>query len=595
MTGVVAHRGPTSTERSIVGSRTTGVNTGTAEEQTDPGETATTPTVSTNAVAVPSITQIATASVAPTRLASTNPASPLALPQLAELALAAVRRFEDSPSLPASTAPTARTVATSQTLAVDTVAAPVAQSTPPSLTEMLQHAFINKAPTADPAQSPGQSGGVVTGDLHADDPDGDEVTYTVTEQPTHGTVVVNPDGSYTYTPDADLAHNGGTDHFTVSVDDGAAYRTTDGAGAILGIFHSLAQAIGLSGRDTTTVTVPVTITATTGVGSRPQGIAVSPDGKYLYVANYGDNTVSVIDAATNSVIATVTVGTAFPCNGECGPSGLTVAPDGSRVYVTDSGFQPAFNADGSIAYYFPETTVSVIDTATYTVTNTIEVGQLPVSVVVSPDGKRVYVGYPGGPTPVRVIDTDTNTVISETTNLWGSSALAVSPDGKHVYVAGLHQYDAVSVIDTTSNTVEPLASLPGGASASAIAISPDGTRLYVTSQDWTSSSSSLSVLDAADGAVIATIPLSTHSDDGQPSQGVAVSPDGKRVYVVDPSTDSVLEVDTATNTVTGSIPVGDGPQAVVVSPDGKHLYVTNGNDDTVSVIDLLPDPTSVIV
>jgi YVTN family beta-propeller protein len=591
MTGVVAHRGPTSTQRSIVSSRTTGVDTGTAEAQTDRGAPAITPTVATNTVALQSITQIATASVAPALLASANPAGPLALPQLAVLASAAIRQFENSPSLPAPAAPTARTVATSQTLAVETVNAPVAQSTPPSLTEMLQHAFFNTSPTADPAQSLGQSGGVVTGDLHASDPDGNEVTYTVTEQPTHGTVVVNPDGSYTYTPDSDLAHNGGTDHFTVSVDDGAAYRTADGAGAILGVFHSLAQAVGLSGPDTTSITVPVSITATTGVGSRPQGIAVSPDGKYLYVANYGDNTVSVIDTATNSVITTVTVGTASPCDGQCGPYGLTVAPDGSRVYVTDSGFQPAFNADGSIAYYFPETTVSVIDTATYTVTNTIDVGQGPVSVAVSPDGKRVYVGYPGGPTPVRVIDTDTNTVISETTNLWGSLALAVSPDGKRVYVAGLNQYNSVSVIDTTSNTVDPLGSLPGGASA--IATSPDGTRLYVTSQNRTGSS--LTVLNAADGAVIDTIPLSTHSEDGQPWQGVAVSPDGKRVYVVDPSTNSVLEVDTATNTVTGSIPVGDGPQAMVVSPDGKHLYVTNRNDDTVSVIDLNPDPTSVIV
>ena len=492
-------------------------------------------------------------------MASTNPTSPLALPHLAELTWAAVRQFTNSPSLAASTAPTARTAATSQTLATESVAVPVAQSTPPSLTEMLQHAFFNTSPTADPAQSLGQSGGVITGDLHASDPDGNEMIYTVTEQPTHGTVVVNPDGSYTYTPDADLAHNGGTDHFTVSVDDGAAYRTTDGAGAILGVFHSLAQAVGLSGPDTTSITVPVSITATTGVGSRPQGIAVSPDGKYLYVANYGDNTVSVIDTATNSVITTVTVGTAFPCDGECGPYGLTVAPDGSRVYMTDSGFQPAFNADGSIAYYFPETTVSVIDTATYTVTNTIDVGQGPVSVAVSPDGKRVYVGYPSGPTPVTVIDTDTNTVISQTPNLMGSLALAVSPDGKHVYVRGL---DYISVIDTTTNTVDYVGSRPGGTGG--IATSPDGTRLYVTSQNRTGSS--LSVLNAADGAVIATIPLSTPSDDGQPWQGVAVSPDGKRVYVADPSTDSVLVVDTATNTVTGNIPVGDGPQAVVVRP-----------------------------
>jgi VCBS repeat-containing protein len=332
-----------------------------------PGESSTgTHATMTSPAAHPSITQIATPTVAPTVLASTNPASPLALPQLAELAWSAVRQYEDSQSLPASasTGPTARTMATSQTLAAETVATPVAKSTPPSITEMLQHAFSNKTPTADPAQSPGQTAdGVVTGDLNADDPDGNEVTYTVTEQPTHGSVVVNPDGSYTYAPNTDLANNGGTDHFTVSVDDGAAYRTTDGAGAILGLFHSLAQAIGLSGSDTSTVTVPVSITAT----NEPPTIT-------------GDTKTST----DTSGVVTGSVTAADPNNDQLTFSGPTHSAGGGTVSVQSDG---SYSYTPTVAQRRAAAVTGGTTTDSFTVTVSDGHGgtaTAPVTVAISP-------------------------------------------------------------------------------------------------------------------------------------------------------------------------------------------------------------------
>ena len=67
------------------------------------------------------------------------------------------------------------------------------------------------------------------------------------------------------------------------------------------------------------------------VGSYPWGVAVSPDGTKVYVANEYGNTVSVIDTATNTVTATVNVGS--------GPFGVAVNPDGTKVYVANSGQQ----------------------------------------------------------------------------------------------------------------------------------------------------------------------------------------------------------------------------------------------------------------
>jgi len=68
-------------------------------------------------------------------------------------------------------------------------------------------------------------------------------------------------------------------------------------------------------------------------------------------------------------------------------------------------------------------------------------------------------------------------------------------------------------------------------------------------------------------------------------RGVAVHPDDSRVYVVD-GFSGVLMIDTATNETIGRpITVGDDPEGVAVSPDGRHVYVTNAGSDSVSVID----------
>jgi len=113
------------------------------------------------------------------------------------------------------------------------------------------------------------------------------------------------------------------------------------------------------------------VTATIAVGSFPVGVAVSPDGSTVYVANLGSNTVSVIAAATNTVTATISVGG--------GPNGVAVTPDGSTVYVTNQF----------------DNTVSVIAAASNTVTATIAVGTEPLAfgLFIGPAPK--FAGTPG--------------------------------------------------------------------------------------------------------------------------------------------------------------------------------------------------------
>jgi len=224
-----------------------------------------------------------------------------------------------------------------------------------------------------------------------------------------------------------------------------------------------------------------TFTDTVDVGQWPWGIAVTPDGSKVYVTNDGSDTVSVIDTATNNVIATVPVG--------IDPRGVAVTPDGSKVYVTNADWWNNISAID---------TVFAIDTATNTVTANMSVGNKPWGIAVTPDGKKVYVANYGSNT-TSVIDTSSNTVIATVSVGWGPIGVAVSPDGKKVYVVNYHYPYTVSVIDTATNNVT--ATVNVGKFPHGVAITPDGKKAYVTNDG----SNTVSVIDTATNTVTATV------------------------------------------------------------------------------------------
>jgi len=91
------------------------------------------------------------------------------------------------------------------------------------LVQSVKHTFFNHAPSVgyDESQNSQGRNGVLTGALDGSDVDGDAVTYKVVQGPASGSVVVNADGTFTYTPSAGLANSGGTDSFVVALNDGA--------------------------------------------------------------------------------------------------------------------------------------------------------------------------------------------------------------------------------------------------------------------------------------------------------------------------------------------------------------------------------------
>ena len=141
--------------------------------------------------------------------------------------------------------------------------------------------------------------------------------------------------------------------------------------------------------------------------------------------------------------------------------------------------------------------------------------------------------------------------------------------------------NAVVVIATASNTVVATINLSvsGGITAKGVAVSPNGSKVYVATQSG--STGFVAVIDTASNT-FTTIDLGSVPVGSVPA-AVAVSPDSSTVYVtIAPA--GVVVIDAATNAVIGTINVGNDPVGVAVTPDGTKVYVANMEDGTVSVI-----------
>ena len=182
----------------------------------------------------------------------------------------------------------------------------------------------------------------------------------------------------------------------------------------------------------------------------------------------------------------------------------------------------------------------MVNTSTNTVVATVSVGQTPTygnphGVAVNPTGSRVYVAGSNG---VSVIDASTNSVITSIPIAGGVSELVVNPGGTRVYANGY----GVSVIDASANSV--IASIP--VSASAVAINSAESRVYVTNN------SGVSIIDTRTNSVVATVRMAGGAF------SLTVNPTGSSVYVINtnPPFNTILVIDTTTNDVIASIPVG---------------------------------------
>jgi YVTN family beta-propeller protein len=170
--------------------------------------------------------------------------------------------------------------------------------------------------------------------------------------------------------------------------------------------------------------------------------------------------------------------------------------------------------------------------------------------------------------------------------------VAITGDSRWAVVCG---FDAatVSVVDLTTDAV--VAEVPAGSRAGVVALSPDDTRAYVG--NISANTLSVIALDGASSYKIADVPCGVigvlWTAYGVQS-GVACSPAGDVVLVAASFDDQVKVVDTATNAVLASVPVGDFPLQIAFDDDGSHATVTNYFDDSYSILEIDGAATHVI-
>ncbi len=206
-----------------------------------------------------------------------------------------------------------------------------------------------------------------------------------------------------------------------------------------------------SSEDTVTVidTNAMTVTATIAVGKFPHGLRPSPDGQWIYVANVNSNTVSVIDAASNRKIADVEVGQK--------PVQVGFAPDGRFVYVSLNG----------------ENAVGKVDVGTRKLVSKLQVGLGPIQVYVTPDGKYLLAANQGTKdqpsTTVSIVDTATFTVLGTVETGRGAHGVVIEPSNRYAYVTDVYEDDVV-ILDIAARKV--VARTPTGAAPNGISFLP---------------------------------------------------------------------------------------------------------------------------
>jgi len=403
----------------------------------------------------------------------------------------------------------------------------------------------------------------------------------------------------------------------------------DGAGSVDGLYGARSVAVSPDGghvyvtgasddavaafhRNATTGALTFVGVQKDGVGGvdglwNASAVVVSPDGGHVYVAGYNDNAIAVF--GRNVTAGTLTFVTAQRnVDGLSSARSVAVSPDGRHVYV--AGYK-----DNAVAAFSQSAVAGVLAFVEMKQDGLDSVNGLygAISVAVSPDGKHVYVaGYLDNAVAAFSRNATTGALafverkqdgVDSVDGLYGTRSVAVSPDGKHVYVAGY--YDKAVAVFSRNATTGALTFVEvhwdtdpgkdGLNGASSIAVSPDGRHLYVAGAE----ACAVAVF-SRNGTTGALTFVETKKDgvDGVDGLGgaisVAVSPDGRHVYVAGLYDDAVAAfsrnattgrltfVETKKDGVGGVEGLG-GPRAVDVSPDGHYVYAAGYNDDAVAV------------
>jgi YVTN family beta-propeller protein len=271
------------------------------------------------------------------------------------------------------------------------------------------------------------------------------------------------------------------------------------------------------------------------------GVAVNPDGKWIYVSDETNKTLDVVNGKSLEVVNRIVL------SGH--PNNITISPDGRRLYVAIVG------KDGGL---------DVIDTAAQKDLKFIPTHNAVHNPYVTPDGKYVLAGSIQGKM-ISVIDTQSDEVAFTIPMDLGVRPMAISanPDGstKFIFVqlTGFNGFAAIDFatrkeiarIKNPDLPSDRQAVPPGNEASHGIAVTKDQKLLVVCSRVNTA----LYTYSIPDLKLVGTAYLG-----GKGAGWLTLSPDSKTAYVANPINDDVSAVDLATMKEIALIPVGFVPK-----------------------------------
>ena len=273
------------------------------------------------------------------------------------------------------------------------------------------------------------------------------------------------------------------------------------------------------------------------------GLGFSPDHRTIAVVAVGSNAVNFIDTATNSVKHVTYVGRS--------PHEAFFTPDGKEVWVVVRG----------------ENYVAVLDGGTYQEKARIIVANGPGMTIFSPDGKYGYVCSSFTPETAIITVADHKIVGKVRQASPFCPNIAATPDGSQVWFT-LKDIGKAQVFDAQP-PFSLLKTLDTGPITNHVNIvrNANGMFAYVT----VGGLNEVQVYRTDDFSKVATIPV------GKLPHGIWPSGDGTRVYVGLENEDRIAAIDTLTNKVIATSPIGQAPQAVVYVPNAIPAAMEHGN------------------
>jgi YVTN family beta-propeller protein len=291
----------------------------------------------------------------------------------------------------------------------------------------------------------------------------------------------------------------------------------------------------------------------------------------VYVSNEDGHSVSVIDAASAKVIATIEVGKR--------PRGMKLSRDGAQLLVAVSGMPkcPPHVPDEECAKLERDLAadgIAVVDTEANRLTRVIKAGSDPEQFDLSLDGKQLFVANEDA-AKISVVERESGRTIREIAVGREPEGVVVSPDGRWVLVTN-ESDNAVSVID--AETHEVTKSVRVGQRPRDLAFTPDSRTAYVSGE----LDASLYRMAVPDGEPVQRV-LQLRKE-ARP-MGVVLDANSNRLYLSTGRGGTVAVIDTQGPTLISEIAVGTRPWGIALSSDRRWLYTANGPSNDVSIID----------